>query len=90
MENDIFTALEPVITERLNNVFSQDQDYKQAVQEESIAYGKLMEGLTENQQKLLEEYFNAVNATVSVLEKLAYRQGIRDLAAILGLGSTEI
>lgn len=49
-----------------------------------------MEGLTENQQKLLEEYFNAVNVTVSVLEKLAYRQGIRDLAAILGLGSTEI
>ena len=90
MENDIFTALEPVITERLNNVFSKDQGYKQAVQEESIAYGKLMEGLTENQQKLLEEYFNAVNATVSVLEKLAYRQGIRDLAAILGLGSTEI
>ena len=90
MENDIFTALEPVITERLNNVFSQDQGYKQAVQEESIVYGKLMEGLTENQQKLLEEYFNAVNVTVSVLEKLAYRQGIRDLAAILGLGSTEI
>lgn len=90
MGNDIFTALEPVITERLNNVFSQDQGYKQAVQEENIVYGKLMEGLTENQQKLLEEYFNAVNVTVSVLEKLAYRQGIRDLAAILGLGSIEI
>lgn len=68
MGNDIFTAFEPVITERLNNVFSQNKGYKQAVQKESIAYGKLMEGLTENQQKLLEEYFNAVNATVSVLE----------------------
>ncbi len=48
MENDIFTVLESVITERLNNLFFQDQDYKQAVQEESIAYGKLMEGFTEN------------------------------------------
>lgn len=42
MENDIFTALEPVITERLNNVFSHDQGYKQAVQEESMVYDKLM------------------------------------------------
>ena len=90
MWNDIFTALELVITERLNNVFSKDQGYKQAVQEESIAYGKLMEGLTENQQKLLEEYFNAVNATVSVLERLAYRQGMTDLAGILGIYNTEI
>lgn len=90
MENDIFTALEQVITERLNNVFSHDQGYKQAVQEESMVYDKLMGEIKERHKKLLEEYFDTVNVIVSRIEKLAYRQGMRDLAGILGIYNTEI
>ncbi len=53
MENDIFTAFEPVITERLNNVFSQEHGYKQAVKEECMAYGKLMGEIKERHKKVL-------------------------------------
>ena len=74
MGNDIFTALEPVITERLNNVFSQGQGYKQAVQEESMVYDKLMGEIKKRHKKLLEEYFDTVNVTVSRIERLAYKQ----------------
>ena len=55
-----------------------------------MVYDKLMGEIKKRHKKLLEEYFDTVNVTVSRIERLAYRQGMRDLAGILGIYNTEI
>ena len=71
------------ITERLGRIYNNHEEYKKSIQNEQEIFEKLQESLTEKQLKIAVEYHTAANATISICERLAYRQGMRDFAAIL-------
>lgn len=48
-----------------------------------MIFEKLDDSLNEQQAKLLEEYFCANNATVAIVERLVYQQGMRDMLVLL-------
>lgn len=48
-------------------------------------YESLRKELTREQKKKLEEYFIRASETGAICEKIAYRQGMEDLKAILGI-----
>ncbi len=82
MEKDILEELMPFVSERLGRVFQRSEDYKQTIEKENEIYEQLREGLTIPQENQLTEYFMAVKVTEGIGEKLAYKQGIKDVISI--------
>ena len=83
MDKNIFEAFQPNIVERLGECYCQNDSYKQSLIKEKEIAGRLKESLTKEQMSLMEQYHAAIYGTVGICELLAYRQGMRDMAAIL-------
>jgi len=99
MENDILEMLMPCLTERLGEALNQDQSYREAIKTEGLLFEQLknmmseelvkdmtidrMENQLKEQKDLLMKYFYAAQISVSIIEKKAYRQGMKDLLELL-------
>lgn len=83
MNEDLLKELEIGIVERLSRVLLVSEEYKQALAKEKTAYERLTKELTEGQQEMLEEYYNATSIVTLLLEKVAYKQGVADLVNFL-------
>lgn len=99
MENDILEMLMPCLTERLGEVLHQDQTYREAIKTEGLLFDQLNNMLSEEpakdmtsdwiknqfkeQKDLFMQYFSAAQISVSIIERKAYRQGMKDLLELL-------
>lgn len=83
MGKNNYEELGAAITDHLARVYSQDDRYKEDIKKEAEAYERLRGNLAGEQAKAVDEYFEAVCSTMGVCELLAYRQGMRDMNAIL-------
>lgn len=99
MENDILEMLMPCLTERLGEALHQDPAYREAIKTEGLLFEQLNNMMSEEpaeeitkdqfknqlkkQQDLLTQYFSAAQISVSIIEKKAYRQGMKDLLELL-------
>lgn len=87
MGKNILEVFEPCLMDHLGEVYSQNLEYRQNIAKEAQLAEGLEKNFTEEQMEQLKEYYGAVCSTTSICEFLAYRQGMRDLAAILGIES---
>ena len=71
------------VTDRLAQIYSQNNGYKEGIDKETKLYLQLKESLTEEQMEIVDKYHAAICSTMGMCELLAYRQGMRDLYAIL-------
>ncbi len=84
--DDILKDYYPCIVERLSKVYNQNEEYRQNIEKENRLEDLLEKAFSGEQLRIVEEYHDAVCATLNICEVLAYRQGMRDLAEILGIG----
>ncbi len=80
---DIYERLEVVFSERRGEAKRRSSKFRKYASEEEKLYAKLKEGMTEEQQELLEGYLAAVSSTQAVVETLSYKQGMTDILAFL-------
>lgn len=85
MVEKFFKDSTPCIMERLGRFYNRDDEYRQALKVESEIADKLENTLPEEHMELVKKYQTAVAATMGVCELLAYRQGMRDMGAIMGI-----
>lgn len=85
MDINFLEEVQPCIMDRLGRIYNRDSDYKESIKRETELFKQLEEELTENQIQLLKNYQGAICATLGICEMLSYRQGMRDLAGILGI-----
>lgn len=86
MADNFFDAIQPCLMERLGGIYNSDNGYKECVGMETKAFARLEESITGSQMEMVKDYRNAIYATFGVCEVLAYRQGMRDFAEIVGTG----
>lgn len=80
---NIFEHLEVVFSERRGEAKRRSSKFRKYASEKEKLYAKLKEGMTEEQQELLEGYLAAVSSTQAVVETLSYKQGMTDMLAFL-------
>ena len=85
MDIDFLNEIQPIITERLGRFYNQDYEYKNALNKENKSFKRLEEILPENQLQIAKDYQSAICSTLGICEMIAYRQGMRDMAALLGI-----
>lgn len=74
---------ENLTNERLDDIVQGVEEYRQAEQETNRAIN-ILEGMLEHeQQKALDIYLSAENHRASVYSKISYRQGMKDILALL-------
>lgn len=99
MENDILEMLMPCLTERLGEALHQDPAYCEAIKTEELLFDQLNDMMSEEsakemtgdriknhikeQRELLTRYFSAAQISVAIIEKKAYRQGMKDMLELL-------
>ncbi len=86
MDENILNELRPGIVERIGKICSHNNEYQKSIEKEAKLFNQLQENLTDEQMNIVEDYQKAVYATMNTCELIAYRQGMKDLAAILGIG----
>lgn len=74
---------EVLLSERLGTELKKDSEYKAAIAKEEKLYESLNIGLSESQQNMLKDYFDAASATSSIVEGLIYKLGMKDLLSLL-------
>lgn len=89
MVEKFLESIRPCLTERLGRIYSYSNEYKKSLENETKLAEELKSTLTEEQQELLDKYHIATTATWGTCELLAYRQGMRDFASILGIENRE-
>lgn len=82
-KDSILDDLEIIMGDRLNDALNKSTEYQQAITIESNLYELLNSKLPEQYHELLEKYCEALSETTAICEKIAYRQGLRDLTHIL-------
>lgn len=78
LKKDIMDLITPYLTERAGKIYIENEEFKESVKNADLIFEELNETLTDGQQELLEQYFTANNATVALIERLVYQQGMRD------------
>ena len=78
---DIIT--ENLTNERLDDIAFQNEEYMRAEEETGRKQNLLEEMLNEEQCRLFEEYLSAENHRMAVYTDLSYKQGMKDLTALL-------
>ena len=73
---------EVLLSERIGEKLKNDIQYKAAISEEQRLYELLNNDLNEEQQNILQNYFDAANTTSAIVESLAYKQGMKDLLSL--------
>lgn len=85
MNINFFEEMQPYIMNRIKRICNSDSDYKKSVNTETELLNQLEENLTDGQIQLVKSYHDALCDTLGICEMLSYRQGMRDLAGILGI-----
>ena len=83
MKENTFEDLEILMADNVKNALHKSIEYQNALSATDKLYEKLKTGLTREQQELLDQYLVSVSETAAIREKIAYRQGLRDLIKIL-------
>lgn len=78
-KEEILELIIPFLTERLGKNYIKDEEYKKVSKSADLLFKELNNSLNHDQSRLLEQFFNANNATIAVMERLIYQQGMRDL-----------
>ena len=79
MKENAFETIETFMADHLKDALDESVEYKEALSAASKAYENLKTVLTDEQTVLLEQYF----ILAAICEKIAYRQGLRDLLKTL-------
>ena len=74
---------EVLLSERLGDELEKSSQYKAAIAKEETLYESLSSGLSAEQQNMLKDYFNAINATSFIVESLTYKLGMKDLLSLI-------
>ena len=85
MNTEFLNDMQPNLTERLSRFYCRDYEYKEALKREDELFGRLEKSFSEDQLQMIRDNQNAVYATWGVCEIIAYRQGMRDMAALIGI-----
>lgn len=80
---NILELITPHLIDRLGQTYIQNKEYQKSVKEADLILEKLEEFLNKEQSELLEEYVTANNATIAIMERLIYRQGMHDMLDLL-------
>lgn len=83
MADNIYEDLEMIMADRISGAYKKSERYQQAISIENELFEKLQKSLSAQQQELLQQYFESVNATTAISEIISYTQGIRDFVKIL-------
>ncbi|MDE6220843.1 MAG: hypothetical protein K2G51_10540 [Lachnospiraceae bacterium] len=83
MRDTTFDMIENLMADHLDNALHESTEYKEALSAAGEIFEKLKTELTKEQQELLDQYFILSSETTAICEKIAYRQGMRDLFKIL-------
>lgn len=78
---DIITEI--LTNERLDGIAFQNEEYMQAEDETDRKQALLEEMLSEEQRKVFEEFLSSENHRMAVYTALSYKQGMKDLTALL-------
>ena len=82
-EDFLEQLLNPLVIDRLAEVYTKDEEYQKRLKNEEMIYQKLLNELADKQAEELEQYFEAITATAARKETLTYTQGMKDLLALL-------
>lgn len=82
-ENFMEQFVNPFVTDKLANIYKNDEEYQKRQKEEDSIYQKLVDELPFEQTQQLEEYFIALSSAAARRETLSYIQGMKDLLALL-------
>lgn len=85
MNTEFLNDMQPNLTERLGRFYCRDVEYKEALKRENELFCRLEKSFSEDQLQMMRDYRNALYATWGVCEIIAYRQGMRDMAALIGI-----
>lgn len=85
MGEKIFNELQPILMERLGRAYNCDSEYKRAREEEYRIFDRISGHFGKEQLQMLEEFCEAKSIANGRCEMIAYLQGMRDLAALLGI-----
>ena len=84
MDNEVLEMFTHYLTEdRLNKIVEQDEEYKSAKWHEIEAHDRFERTLTEEQNKLFNNFIVAASETEANIERINYQQGMKDLFALL-------
>lgn len=84
MEKEVLDIITEILTnERLDGIAFQNEEYMQAEEETGRKQELLEEMLSEEQRKVFEEYLSSENHRMAVYTALSYKQGMKDLTALL-------
>ncbi|MCM1217826.1 MAG: hypothetical protein NC548_25320 [Lachnospiraceae bacterium] len=81
---NFFKETEPCLRERLGRVYMNDEEYRESARKEAEYIGRMEKAFTESQFEMVRECHILQYGTLGICEMLAYRQGMRDMAEILG------
>lgn len=83
MEKNVLSILiDNCTNERLDAIALQNPDYTEAIKRASATLDALDSTLTPEQRRLLDNYTTAQNASSAIYSRLAYEQGMRDIAEL--------
>ncbi len=84
MEKEVLDIITEILTnERLDGIAFQNEEYMHAEEETGRRQDLLEEMLNEEQYKVFENYLTAENHRTAVYAALSYKQGMKDLTALL-------
>ena len=83
LEKNVWEFIAPYLADKTGRTYTQNKEYKESVKAADLIFDKLDDSLSDQQAELLEEYFCANNATVAIMERLVYQQGMRDMLVLL-------
>lgn len=80
---DVMELIVPQLTDRAGRLYIDDEKYLQSFEKQEQAFSKLIDLLTTQQETALLRYVDRANATVEVIERLVYVQGMKDMFSII-------
>ncbi|MDE6991510.1 MAG: hypothetical protein K2P42_12755 [Lachnospiraceae bacterium] len=83
MKENAFETIETFMADHLKDALDESVEYKEALSAANKARENLKTALTGEQTALLEQYFILADEASAICEKIAYRQGLRDLLKTL-------
>ena len=83
LEKNVWEFIAPYLVDRTGRTYTQSKEYQEAVKKADLIFEELDDSLSEQQAELLEQYFCANNASIAVMERLVYQQGMKDMLVLL-------
>ena len=80
---EVLELIEPLLIDRTGKLYQDNEEYKESTRKEEELFEQLSDKLTEEQVRELDQFLSATNATLAIIEHLAYIQGMKDMLALL-------